>query len=507
MVANNPITLTVKPWTPDMPSFGSGATMTVRNVLPRTPESYGPFPSLSAYGSATLPLRCQGAISAMDPEGNISVFAGTATDLYEIVVGSTSFTNVSKSAAAYNLAADNYWDFALIKSRMIATNISDPIQSFVVGTDSAFSDLSADAPMARYAVGIKQFLMVANTYDPIGGFAPWRVWWAAINNPTSWPTPGSAAAAAVQSDYNDIVGDGGWITGLVGNLGTADGAIFFEHSVWRIVYTGPPGVFSFFPAEGVRGTSAPGSIVHLGSVAYYLGEDGFYVFDGTNSLPIGANKIDKTFFADLDPAQIGRVTGAVDAVNKMIYWAYAGSGNSQGNSNRVIVYNWVTQNWSIADVDSEVIVRTLTFGYSLDGLDATGYNLDTLPVSLDSRIWTGGAPILSAFNTSHTMGYFNGSNLAPIVDTEEIQPYNGQRMFIRNTRPLVDGGTPSIAMGTRELLESTVNYTTAIPINTLGWAPQRTTGRYVRSRITLPAASTFNHIQGVQIDGDPVGVR
>ncbi len=507
MVANNPLTLTVKPWTPDMPSFGSGESMTVRNVLPRTPTSYGPFPSLNQYGSTPLPARCQGAVPGVDPDGNVSLFAGTGTNLYEMTVGSTTFNNVSKSAGAYNLAVEEYWSFALIKSRLIATNISDPIQSFVIGTDSAFSDLSADAPKARYATGIKQFLMVGNTHDPIGGNAPWRVWWSAINDPTSWPTPGSSAAAAVQSDYNDIIDDGGWIMGLVGNLGTSDGAIFFEHCVWRIVYTGPPGVFSFFPAQGVRGTPAPGSIIHLGSVAYYLGEDGFYVFDGTNSLPIGANKIDKTFFADLDPAQISRITSAVDPVNKMVFWAYAGAGNNQGNSNRVIVYNWVTENWSIADINSEVIFRSLTFGYSLDGLDATGYNLDTLPYSLDSRAWTSGASILSAFDLTHTLCYFNGSNLAATVDTEEIQPYNGQRTFIRNARPLVDGGVPSIAMGTRELLTSTVNYTPAIAINSLGWSPQRTTGRYTRSRITLPAASTFTHIQGVQIDADPVGVR
>ena len=44
------------------------------------------------------------------------------------------------------------------------------------------------------------------------------------------------------------------------NLGTADAAVFFERAVWRVVYTGPPGIFSFFPAEGVRGTPAPASI-------------------------------------------------------------------------------------------------------------------------------------------------------------------------------------------------------------------------------------------------------
>ncbi len=37
-------------------------------------------------------------------------------------------------------------------------------------------------------------------------------------------------------------------------------------------------------------------------------------------------------------------------------------------------------------------------------------------------------------------------------------------------------------------------------MNSLGWCPQRTNGQYTRARISLPAASAFFHIQGV----DPV---
>lgn len=508
MPTGNLIPLSAKPWRPDLPSVGSGYSSYVRNVLPRTATTYGPFPDFQQYATAPLDARCQGAVSILDSADNVNTFAGTGTDLFQMTVAGPTFSNVSSSVGAYHCGSDETWSWALFGDNVIAANIGDPIQSFVLGSSSVFGDLSSGAPKARYVAVVKGWLFAANTFDGVDGDVPWRTWWSAYNDPTSWPTPGTAAAAAAQSDFNDTVGQGGWIQGIVGNLGTADAAVFFEHAVWRVVYSGPPTVFTFSPAEGVRGTPAPGSIVQLGAYVYYLGEDGFYVFDGTNSQPIGADQVDRTFFADANPAYLHRMIGAVDPVNKMILWAYAGAGNNQGNPNRIIVFNWFTGTWAIGDIDTEIIFRSLTFGYSLDGFDATGYNLDTLPFSLDSRAWTGGSLLLSGFDLSHTMGYFSGAALAPTVDTEEIQPFRGQRTFVRNVRPIIDGSvTPSVAIGTRVTAESTVSYGNPSAMNSLGWCPMRGSAQYMRFRITLPAGQVFDHIQGVEIDGDPAGYR
>lgn len=507
MPTGNIVRLAAKEWRPDLPATGSGYSQNVVNVLPRTPNTYGPFPDFMAYATSPLAARCQGGVSIVDSAGNVNTFAGTAAKLYQMTVAGPSFSDVSK-VGGYNLAVDQFWNFALFGDNVIATNVGDAAQSFVLGSSSVFADLSTDAPKARYCAVIKNWLFLANTVDGTDGAVPWRTWWSAYGDPTSWPTPGSSAAAAAQSDFNDVVGGGGWIQGIVGNLGTADGAIFMEHAVWRINYSGPPTIFTFSPAEGVRGTPAPGSICQLGALVYYLGEDGFYVFDGTTSLPIGANKVDRTFFADLDPAYVFRVIGAVDPVNKTILWAYPGQGNMQGNPNKILVYNWFTETWANATINTEYIFRALTFGYSLDGLDTVSGSLDALPFSLDSRAYTGGALILAGFNTSHTLGYFSGAALAPTVDTEEVQPFTGQRTFVRNARPIVAGVvTPSIALGTRNIVESTTTYSSPVAMNSLGWCPQRGNAQYMRARLTLPAGSNFVHIEGVELDADPAGYR
>ena len=503
-----PITLAAAPWAPDMPALQNQATMTANGVLPLTAMSYGPV--LSPLPAATaLNAMCQGAAAFLDANGDANIFAGDAHNLY-LIAGGTP-TVISKSSGAYNTPIDGQWKFAQFGNRILANNFVDPIQSYVQGVSSAFADLSSAAPKARYAAVIKSFYMVANTEDPTGGEAPQRVWWAANNDPTNWPTPGTAAAAEYQSSYVDIVGPGGWNQAIVGNLGTSDGALFQEHAVWRIIYQGPPTNFGFYPAEGVKGTPAPNSVVQFSNQVYYLGEDGFYRFDGTESFPIGADRIDKTFFADVNTQALYRVWAAIDPINKVILWAYPSTQSASGLPDKALLYNWQLDRWSeigpLGGALLETIFWALSPGYTLEGLDAVG-NLDTLKFSLDSRVWTGGTPLLAGFDQLHRMNFFNGPPLPATVDTIELQPSPGVRSTIFGVRPLVDGATPSVAIGVRNRLEDPVVFGNPVAIDATGKCPQRANGRYVRARITIPAGASWTHIEGLSIEElTPGGVR
>lgn len=501
-----PIVIPVGEWLPDMPDYGNPGSNNIRNVYPRTPTSYGPAPSPSVYSSA-LDNRCQGAAAFIAEDGNIWLFAGTVDKLYVLTAGSTTWADVSK-VGGYTTPTDLQWKFEYYNGYVTATNYADAIQVYQLGVSTTFDDLSTDAPTAKYMAFVRGFLMVANTSDGTSGAQPQRVWWPAIIDPTNWPTPGTVTAAEFQSSYDDLFGSQGDIHGLVGNLGNADAAIFFEHAVWRATYSGPPEVFDFFPAEGVRGCPAPNSIVQYGNLVYYLGEDGFYVFDGMSSEPIGANKFDKTFYADLDQGYLDRVIGAVDPLNKQILWAYPGQGNDAGTPNHILVYNWQLQRGTILDVECEMLIRMLTIGYTLDELyTVLGYSLDTLPAPLDSPIWQGGNTLLGMFDKSHRLNFFTGQNLAPLVETTELQPFQGRKARVQNARPLVDGGEPSVAIGRRDRLVDAVNYTSDIDMNSLGTCPVRTSGRYLRGRIELPANSTFTNIQGIELEATIAGIR
>lgn len=498
---------------PDQPNYANPGTDVAYNVLPRTAQSYGPMASTAAYSGNALTARCQGALATLDSNGDIAIFAGDVNDLYELVPGSLNFSVVSKSASPYTVASDGRWSMFQFGQQVIATDMNDAPQAFTLGSSSTFADLSGTPPKAKYGASAKNFVVFGFTNDVTFGVQPQRVWWSGINNSTSWPTPGTSAALAVQSDYQDTPGEHGWLQGLAPNLGFADCALFFERAVYRMQYVGAPYFFAFAPAQSVRGTPAPGSIVQLGANVYYLGEDGFYAFDGANSVPIGALKVDKFFFSDnsyaVDQNFMDRVSGAADPINKIIFWAYPDGSAVGGVPNRILAYHVVLNRWSfVIGITVEMLFRSLSIGYTLEGLSPGLYvSMDAIPFPIDSRVWTGGHTLLAGFSSTNFLSYFTGSALQATIDTTEGQYTPGRRTFVDNSRPIVDGGSPTVAVGYRDTNEAALTYTSPASMNSIGECPVRNESRFQRLRVVIPAGSSWQHAQGVQVSARPGGFR
>lgn len=479
-------------WTPDQPDLGAGQTEAY-NVIPAA-KSYRPWTDTSAYSNA-IAARCQGAASAIDGSGNVYTFAGDATDLYRL--SGTTFTVWSKSAGAYSTGTEDAWRFCQFGTRMIATNYANPVQAASLGPSSSFQDLASAAPRARHVALIEPgFLMLGNLVDD-GVIAPNRVRWSSIDDPTDWQAPGSSTAVARQSDYQDLP-NGGWVQGIVGAIGGAAGAIFCERSIYRIQYEGPPTFFGFYEVERARGTPAPNSVANVGSLAFYLGEDGFYAFDGQTSRGIGAERVDKTFFARLNQSYFSRVYAAADPINKIVVWVYPSTASASGVLDRAIIYNWQTDKWSEGDFAGQFLFRGLTEGYALDSMDSFGFLDSMTALPLDSRVWQGGRLILSAFDSSNRLAYFTGSAREATLTTGEFSGPNHRRVFVTGIRPIVDGGTPTVRLGTRDTPGGTVTYTTAVAAGADGVAPTRIACRYARARVIVPAASSWTHAIGIE---------
>lgn len=470
---------------PDLPAANNPGLLIANNVLPRTTKSYGPLSSLQAFSGA-LDARCQGAFSARSAAGNVASFAGDASKLYSLSGATFSAVNTG-----FSTSAEETWRFCQAGERVVATNFNDEMKVWTLDSSSSFAQLSSAAPRARHIIEIRGFLVAGNTVDGTDGARPGRVWWSAYEDITSWPTPGGATAAAAQSDFQDL-SSGGWVQGMVGAVGGADGLIFCDTAIYRMQYAGPPVVFEFFPIERARGTPAPNSIINVGRFAAYLGEDGFYINDGAGSVQIGTNKVDKTFFAALDQNSFYRITAAADPINKLLIWSYP-IGGSSGNGARLLIYNWELGRWSSAEVECELIYRALSQGYTLEDLDAFG-TLDALPVSLDSRTWTGGRLILAAFDTEHKLALFTGSALAAELETGEF--VGDKRQFVSGLRPIVDGGTVTAKVGYRDTTSGSVTYTTGTTAGADGICPQRISTRYARANFAV--TGSWSHAAGFE---------
>jgi hypothetical protein len=491
--------LPIADYAPDLPPNNqAGASANIVNLFPRTKESWGPVGTLSNFSSNGLASQCLGALMAIDTGANNYLFAGDAGNLYLLAPGNTAFANVNK-VGGYALPIGERWNFTQYGQTVIAAGQGQNLQAYTLNSSTLFADLAGTPPQARYIMTIRDWVMVGNTFDGTNGAQPQRVQWCAIDDPTTWPTAGSVTEAQLLAGSQIIPGDQGWIMGMVGNLGTADGAIFFERAIWRVVYQGSPTIFGFYPCEGVRGTPAPKSLAQLGALVYYLGEDGFYAFDGSTSTPIGVDRVDKTFWANVNTSFLQNVIGAVDPVNRLVMWLYPSNSAPGGIPDSLIVYNWALNKWGFAQINADYIFRAITQGYSLDSLDSTGYTLDTLPFSLDSRVWTGGQVLMGAFTPTHQLAYFTGSPANATADTVEIEPYasSGNRAYLSTTRPLVDGGSPSVQIGLRNRLIDSPTFTTASTINANGECPVRADGRYMRARIQT--TGSFTHLQGIEV--------
>lgn len=485
-------------WLPDLPDFDNPGATIIKNVIPAG-ASYKQFPSLTVYSNA-LSAVCRGATAGRDAtSGNSANFAGDATKLYKM--STASWSDVSKSGG-YNLTTDERWYFTQFGNRILATNIADPIQSFTIGSSTAFANLGATAPQARYITSLRNFLAVANTFDGTDGFVPNRVRWSSFNDPTTF-----TVSATTQSDYQDLNADFGWCKQIVGG---EYGVVFQERAITRMTYIGSPIVFQFDVVEANKGTQASGSVIKFGNNTAYWGIDGFNIFDGTQSIPIGANKIDKYFNSDLDTNYISRICAAVDYTNQVIAWAYPGAGNVSGRCNKILMYNYsptATKRWAFAEVDIEFLYNSLAEGYTLEQLDTISSNLDLLPFSLDSRVYTGNNVLLSAFDSNHKLNTFTGAALTAVLETMEAQITPGQKTNLLLVRPVVDGtGTVTMQIGTRDLLSASNSYGSAISVDSNGNCQTRTNARYHRARVNI--AGGFTHAQGIDVlDFKPSGIR
>lgn len=501
-------------WAPDQPDLSS-ATSLATNVIALTPQSYGPLPALQEYSSNALLQPCIGMGFAEDSSPATHTFGGTTAHLEVLNQGSTTWGDVSGST--YTAAAGESWRFAQYNNLMLATDWTDPIQSYNMISGGTFSELSSAAPNARFIAIAKTFAIVANTYDSVGGDNPARIWWSSAGDPTTWPTPGSSTAQQDQSDYSDLNGPQGKITGLAPNLSGCDCAVFFERGVFNMFYAGPPDVFNFYPAMNVKGCIAPNSIVQRGSLVDYYGEDGFYTYDGNQATPIGANKVDKWFASVVDQSALNLIVGAPGIQNKASIWIFRSIYAPTAMQDTMLIYRWDIQRWTMGIMQSQWITRV--------AVTETSASVPLLQGQLE----------LGAIDGSQFLAFFNGAPLAAQAGTQLVQINPRGLTFVNVTRPLInsvntglslllennkvillENNTPlllensaatfTIAVSARQNYSDSEVFGPDIAPNIMGECPQRAPGRYHRGRLTVPSG-LWTEMFGIDVSGIPAGLR
>jgi hypothetical protein len=438
-----------------------------------------------ANGYSALPLETNLSNAASENLNNIfaakknavsSLFTSGATKLFKYNSANNNLVDVSK-AGGYSTATGDRFYFTQFGNVVIAANGANKLQGWTLGSSTAFADLAAAAPTARYVTVVRDFVVAANdlTY-------PNRVYWSDINDETDW-TSGTGS----QSDNQDIA-DGGDVMGITGG---EFGLILMERSISRMSYIGSPFFFQFDSIARGLGCITANSVGQYASVTYFLSDDGFYSCDGQAVKPIGTEKVDKFFFADVNLSKLNEMSTAVDPLKKLVIWNYTDNFATK----KQLIYNITLGRWSYAETTANFINNVYTPSTALESLDLFG-TLDSLGVSLDSRQWAGGALLLAGVTTNKAIS-FTGARKTASLTTGDFALTNAQSL-VTLSKPIIDGGSGTVAIASRLNLDDGLTFSSATAADAENRVGLRSSGRYHRIRVS--PSGLWNFALAVDVD-------
>jgi hypothetical protein len=347
-------------WRPDLSDLGTGITSIVSGVLARA-DGYGPFKSLVELTDA-LPSACRGFFFARRSDGSIAAFAGTNKRLYLLDNSLFTWTDVSLGTADYpTLVASDNWQFVQFNDLVIAVNQNTPPQKFTMASATTFVDLLGSPPNARFIAVVGQILVLSGLLSN-----PRRLQWSDLDAPEEW------TAGVGTSDFQDMP-DGGSCLSLSG--GDAYGLLFQDEAIRSIIFApGSPTTFQIVRISTQDTVFAHYSVINAGTKTFFLSAQGFKIIEsGGKPQPIGKERVDTTFFKDVDKSNLQLCIGATDPTGTRIYWAYKSIHGAAGLFDTILCYDWSIGEqgrWSKLPIMGEYLTSFARPGVTLEQLDA-----------------------------------------------------------------------------------------------------------------------------------------
>lgn len=482
---------------PDVADYQSSTTQTVLNVFPRG-DGYGPVTALAALSFALIG-QCRGGFVAYKSDGSVTIFAATATDLYVLDNSAFTWSKVSKGGGPYSsVSSAEQWRFVQFNNLVITVQANVAPQYFDITTSTAFADVLGTPPQARYIDIVGRFVVLSGLLS-----TPQRIQWSGLNDvngSTSW-TPGLNS-----SDFQDLP-DGGIVRGVAGG---ETGVILQDTAIRRMTYVpGSPVIFQIERISQDKGLFGPYSLVRAGERIFFFSAQGFHRIDpGGFPTPIGRERVDRTFFADLDKANLQLFIGAADPRNSRILWAYKSANGALNQFDKILCYDWVLDRFSPVKLSGEYLLQVSQPGITLEGLDAIapGDSIDAMIGSLDDYAASTISEI-AAFDTSHKLNFFRGANLEATLDSAE-QGTDGTRIKVRGFRPITDAPVLYGSASFRDTQQASPVFTGESLINaSTGKVNLLKSTRYSRARCRIPAGTAWTFIGGIEPDFTTEGKR
>ena len=171
------------------------------------------------------------------------------------------------------------------------------------------------------------------------GGDPRKVQWCDQENNTLW-TP-----AATNQAGSQILQTVGSVMTAVRTTGQT--LVLTDVDAHRAVYVGPPFVYQFERVGTACGLVARKAAAATDAGVFWMGQRGFFVFDGSSVREIPCEVFDHVFL-DINTAQISKTWATTNGQNGEVWWFYCSAGSNE--IDRYVAYDFKEGHWLIGNL-------------------------------------------------------------------------------------------------------------------------------------------------------------
>lgn len=385
---------------PDAEVTTPGILTDCANLVPVLKGMAGGPSAVSPAGVPALAAACQGAAVVTKLDGTRRIFAGSAAAIYELSSG--SWVNQS-AAGGYTGGSTSRWSIAQFGDATIMANRADAMQA---STTAAFSAISG-APKAEIVFSVRDQVMALNTNDGAEKPDGWHC--SAVFDHTDW-TPSNTT----QANKGRLVAAPGPLTAgaRLGEYAVA----YKARSMFLGQYVGAPVVWDWTQVSGGdAGCVGKKALCDVDGVHFFVGEDNFWLFDGTRPIPLADGTLRDWWQANSNPSFRFLIECVYNRSANQV-WIFYPSAASEV-LDHTLVYHVKTKRWGRANRIIQTALEYVSPAATIDGLSSYASTIDTLPdIGLDSQYWLSGGRALSVFNASNQLVSLSGDS-----DTSSLQ--------------------------------------------------------------------------------------
>lgn len=286
------------------------------------------------------------------------------------VANSNAYTfTVSNAATATVSGGSNVFAYT---SSLVYWDITDPD-----GPAVSLGDLGS-AYAKKYLPYVATEIMVSdqnrqiiafgcNPYDVTQKQDKMVVRWSDSQDPTNWDIADTTKTSGEQR-----LSSGSFIVAAIQSR--EEILIWTDTTLYTMTYVGPPNGYGFNVIGSGFDIIGPSSKIVTGSVAYWMGTNNFYTYDGKIS-PMPCTVRDYVFL-DLSKDDGDKVYCSSDSGNNEIIWFYPsesqGGAPGQREVDRYVVYNYVENVWYYGSLSRTAWLDRRSHPYPR-GVSADGY--------------------------------------------------------------------------------------------------------------------------------------